>query len=145
VEIQQQMNTTIGTPAVAIVEANPTLCATLSNPIRAFGFTVECAENSRHGLELAKGAGIVLVDLILDDMDGLSFIEELRSLRRDVHIIAVMADLNSCERLDMDTQTIQKMAMQSGANAVFLAPFNLGALLGTIENFSRTDATESAA
>ena len=71
---------------------------------------------------------------MLNDMDGLSLIEELREQFRDLHIIAVM-NKESLELVNLTSDNITLMAAQSGANAVFIAPFNLAELVATVERF----------
>jgi DNA-binding response OmpR family regulator len=77
---------------------------------------------------------VVIVDLMLNDMDGLSLIEELREQYRGLHIIAVM-NKESLELVNLTADNITLMAAQSGANAVFIAPFNLAELVATVERF----------
>ena len=67
-------------------------------------------------------------------MDGLSLIEELREEYRGLHIIAVM-NKESLELVNLTADNITLMAAQSGANAVFIAPFNLAELVATVERF----------
>lgn len=71
---------------------------------------------------------------MLNDMDGLSLIEELREQYRGLHIIAVM-NKESLELVNLTADNITLMAAQSGANAVFIAPFNLAELVATVERF----------
>ena len=91
-----------------------------------------------HHYQLLTGESkIALVDLILEDMDGLSLIEELRARDRSLHIIAVMCK-KELAAIDMSAESITLMASQCGANAVFTAPFNLAELLATIDRFLET-------
>ena len=67
------------------------------------GWKVETAENGRVALERIAGAlpGLVLLDLMMPEMDGLTFLEEFRRLpdARNVPVIVLTAkDLTSEER-----------------------------------------------
>ena len=106
------------------------------------GYHLHRCETATSCLEILDKSNtkIIFVDLILEDMDGLSLIEEIRSRYRCLHIVAIMCK-NELAAIDLPVENIKIMAAQSGANAVFLAPFNLAELLTTIERFCE-DAVE---
>ncbi len=130
---------------VALVEGNERLRAALGTSITERGYELVNVSNSQQALATVASAQITLVDLLLDDMDGLSLIEEIRARHRNMHIIAVLPDRVARDQLDMEDAAIVQMASQSGANAVFIAPFNLGELLTTIDRFEDAARTINAA
>lgn len=87
---------------------------------------------------------IYLVDLMLEDMDGLSLIEDIKMRKPGTPVIAVMP-AESSEQLDLEEQSLRKMALQSGASALFIAPFNLGEIVGTIDRLALEHRAEAVA
>ncbi|NNL10802.1 MAG: response regulator [Pseudomonadales bacterium] len=79
-------------------------------------------------------ASCIFVDLMLEEIDGLSLIEKIRLRNRDIPVAAFVAstELNS---LDIDATATRSMAHQSGADAVFITPFNLGEIMQTVTQF----------
>ena len=85
-------------------------------------YHLQSSKNASKCLEIAHQCQVVIVDLMLNDMDGLSLIEELREQFHGLYIIAVM-NKESLELINLTADNITLMAAQSGANAVFIAPF----------------------
>ncbi len=96
------------------------------------GFDVLEAANGRAGLEHAQFAGIslVLVDLFMPDVDGLTVIAQLRERLGSVPVIAMSG---SFPRGNSDTPDEHKLARELGATAVMHKPFRPGELIATIE------------
>ena len=143
-------------PLLTLVTSNENLQDVLKSSIDSQRYQLLTANTASEGLNLIDGlpltdgakktdvAKIALVDLILEDIDGLSFIEELRARHRSLHIIAIMCK-KELAAIDMTAESITLMASKCGANAVFTAPFNLSELLATIDRFLETSAeTDSA-
>ena len=130
-----------GNTAILLVETNDSLRAALGESIEDNGYQLLGASGSADALQHCGKANIAIVDLILDDIDGLSLIEDIRARQKEVRIIAALPSRSARKMLDMEDKDIIKMAQQSGANAVFIAPFNLGELLTTVERFAETEAT----
>mgnify|MGYP005627535493 FL=1 len=143
-------------PLLTLVTSNQNLQDVLKSSIDSQRYQLLTANTASEGLDLISGhpqtadakktdvAKIALVDLILEDMDGLSFIEELRARHRGLHIIAIMCK-KELAAIDMTAESITLMASQCGANAVFTAPFNLAELLATIDRFLETSAAADSA
>ena len=91
-----------------------------------------------------KKTDLYITDLLLDDMDGLSLIEEMRSIEPNAEIIALLSDTSALSNvvleggLDLNAEAVRKMAIESGAHAVFISPFNLGELVEAIHRLSET-------
>ncbi len=131
-----------GLTELTLVASNQQLHKVLATSLNGdAGFHLHRSETATACLETLdkSNSKIVFVDLILEDMDGLSLIEEIRSRYRCLHIVAIMCK-NELAAIDLPVENIKIMAAQSGANAVFLAPFNLAELLTTIERFCEAAA-----
>jgi signal transduction histidine kinase/DNA-binding response OmpR family regulator len=92
-----------GSLGVLIVEDDPDTRDILKSTLEKDGWKVETAENGRVALERIAGAlpGLVLLDLMMPEMDGLTFLEEFRRRPegRAVPVIVLTAkDLTPEER-----------------------------------------------
>ncbi|MDB4576272.1 response regulator [bacterium] len=89
---------------------------------------VEHISQSKECLAELENVDGVFVDLMLDDLDGLSLIETIRLRDRELPIIAFVTQ-NEIVSLNIQESATRAMAEHSGADAVFFAPFNLGEIL----------------
>ena len=146
---------------ICIAESSPCLQSVLSSALAPAQYKLITAQNAVDCINVVSDMDIIFVDLVLEDMDGLSLIEELRTAHRlaqiqsnsarkqvgngDVtntaafnagtpSIVAFLAR-GALEKVDLSVDEIRQMAIQSGADAVFVAPFNLGELMSTIARF----------
>ena len=119
---------------LAFASNNHQLQHVLKSVLETDDYHLQSPRNASKCLEIAHQCQVVIVDLMLNDMDGLSLIEELREQYRGLHIIAVM-NKESLEIVNLTADNITLMAAQSGANAVFIAPFNLAELVATVKRF----------
>ena len=124
-------------PLLTLVSSSPNLHDVFTSAIDPHHYQLLTAHSASECLNIVGESKTVLVDLILEDMDGLSLIEELRARHRGLHIIAIMCK-KELAAIDMSAESITLMASQCGANAVFTAPFNLAELLATIDRFLET-------
>ena len=80
---------------ILVVEDNANLAFGLRNNLEIEGYAVEIATDGAIGLERARKGGpdLVLLDLMLPEMDGFQFMQELRkqSALRSVPIIVITA------------------------------------------------------
>lgn len=123
-----------GLPKLTLAASSEHLHEVLKATLDPQHYQLLTAHSATECLNIIDDSKIVFVDLILEDMDGLSLIEEIRSRHRTMHIIAIMCK-DELAVIDMSADNIKLMAAQSGANAVFLAPFNLAELLTTVDRF----------
>lgn len=79
-------------------------------------------------------ATCIFVDLMLEEIDGLSLIEKIRLRNRSIPVAAFVAS-QELTSLDIDASATRSMAHQSGADAVFITPFNLGEIVHTVSEF----------
>jgi CheY-like chemotaxis protein len=88
---------------VLVVEDDPDTRDIIRTTLEKDGWQVDTAENGRVALERVAGAlpGLVLLDLMMPEMDGLTFLEEFRRLphARAVPVVVLTAkDLTSEDR-----------------------------------------------
>ncbi|MBR9805064.1 response regulator [bacterium] len=129
-------------PTIIIVENNQRFRPILDSSGRLDDYTVINVERLEDAIEHGENASTVIVDLLLDDTDGLLVIEELREHFRGLHIIALLQSEMTVPSLDFNT--IASLASQAGANAVFSTPFNLNEMLETITRFADSGLRASA-
>lgn len=67
---------------------------------------------------------IIISDILMPDLDGLSFVSEIRKLNFDVPILMLSADT------ELDTV---KKAAQLGANGYLMKPFDADKLVNKVE------------
>ena len=128
-------------PLLTLVTSNQNLQDVLHSSIDARRYQLLTANTASEGLTIIDGHPQTDGS---EDMDGLSFIEELRARHRGLHIIAIMCK-KELAAIDMSAESITLMASKCGANAVFTAPFNLAELLATIDRFLETSAATDSA
>lgn len=121
-------------PKLTLAASSEHLHEVLKATLDPLHYQLLAAHSATECLKIIEDSKVVFVDLILEDMDGLSLIEEIRSRHRTMHIIAIMCK-DELAAIDMTADNIKLMAAQSGANAVFIAPFNLAELLTTVDRF----------
>lgn len=89
-----------GPARVLVVEDEPKLAALLADYLRAAGHEVECVGDGRAGLQAwtERHHDLVLLDLMLPGLDGLSLCSELRALT-GVPIVILTARADEADRL----------------------------------------------
>jgi CheY-like chemotaxis protein len=97
---------------VLVVEDDPDSREMFRRAAEGHGWTVVEAENGRVGLQRISDAvpGVILLDLLMPEMDGFSFIEELRRRPdcRHVPVIVVTAkDLTDEDRRRLHGHVVQ--------------------------------------
>lgn len=95
--------------------------------VQQLGGAMECLAD-------LDSASCVFVDLMLEEIDGLSLIEKIRMRNSTVPVAAFVASAEFTA-LDIDASATRTMAHQSGADAVFITPFNLGEIVHTVSQF----------
>ena len=89
-----------GPARVLVVEDEPKLAALLADYLRAAGHEAECVGDGRDALQawIARRHDLVLLDLMLPGLDGLSLCRQLRELTA-VPIIILTARADEADRL----------------------------------------------
>ncbi len=114
---------------VLLVDDEPQLVRALRPALIAGGYNVTVAENGQDALQriATEGAGVVLLDLGLPDMDGTAVIERIRSWS-DVPIIVLSARDNELQKVE---------ALDIGADDYVSKPFSVGELLARLRAVQR--------
>ena len=87
--------------AILIVEDEEPLQKILSDCLKREGFKILSAYDGKEGLRLAmkEHPDIILLDIIMPVMDGITMLEELRKKEKDNHIpVIVLTNLSSNDR-----------------------------------------------
>ena len=116
-------------PTILIVEDDDTVREALSAGLESEGYEVILSDNGLDGLKQAKeeGPDLILLDLMLPEMDGLSV---CRVLRRDSDVPIIMLTARGTE---MD----KIVGLETGADDYVVKPFSLGELLARIRSLLR--------
>jgi two-component system response regulator BaeR len=98
--VEERLPLEPGPARVLVVEDEPKLAALLADYLRAAGHAVECVGDGREGLQAWKDRrhDLVLLDLMLPGLDGLSLCRELRALTA-VPIVMLTARTDEADRL----------------------------------------------
>lgn len=114
---------------ILIVEDEADLRNTLKLNFKEQGYKVSTAADGRTGLEKArdKSPDLVILDLMLPGMDGISVV---RALRQDSDVPVLMLTARSSE---MD----KIVGLETGADDYLTKPFSLGELLARVRALLR--------
>jgi DNA-binding response OmpR family regulator len=120
-----------------IVEDDPDLARTLAIALEKDGFQVEACLTGRAGLEriLESPPDLVLLDLNLPDLDGLSVCRELRETEavRDLPVIILTARVEESDRV---------LGLDLGADDYVTKPFSLRELKSRVRALLRRRALD---
>ena len=125
-------------PKILIVEDEATVRETLAVNLRSEGYDVVTTADGSDGLRLAReqAPDLILLDLMLPELDGLSV---CRLLRRDSDVPIIMLTARGTE---MDRIT----GLETGADDYVVKPFSLGELLARVRaNLRRVRAEDRTA
>lgn len=100
------------------------------------GHQVYVAENGSRAVELIDNAepDIILLDMLMPVMDGLTFLHWLRDERQDVTPVLVLTCL--------DDRALVVEALVAGASDVLIKPVNLDTLTRKIESLMKRSAIQ---
>ena len=115
---------------ILIVEDDPTLRSTLALTLEADGYGVE-AMSDADGLVAqvrAGGAELVILDIMLPGLDGLTACRALRSAGLDVPVLFLSARSGDLDKI---------VGLESGADDYVTKPFSTGELLARVRAMLR--------
>ncbi len=114
---------------VLVVDDDPALLRTLTLNLRARDYEVETAADGRSALQVVseRMPDLVLLDLGLPDIDGISVLRQLRS-SADVPVLVLSARHNSDDKVE---------ALDLGADDYVTKPFGMEELLARIRTALR--------
>jgi len=110
---------------ILVIEDESRILSFLSRALEAEGFDVDGADNGVDGLERAVRGGydLVILDLLLPRVDGLSVLRELHQRRPDLPVVIVSA------RSDLPTKLC---GFRFGASDYLAKPFAVDELLARV-------------
>jgi DNA-binding response OmpR family regulator len=115
---------------VLVVEDYPPLCKSISQGLREAGFAVDATGNGEEGLWYAKSNDydVIILDLMLPGIDGLTILERLRSLGHSTHVLILTA---------RDTVQDRVRGLDQGADDYLVKPFAHAELLSRVRALVR--------
>src|SRR5256886_5695957 len=110
---------------ILVIEDEPRILGFLARGLEAEGYAVDAARNGREGLERARRGtyDLVLLDLLLPELDGLSVLRELQKVRPELPVVIVSA------RSDLPTKL---RGFGLGAADYLSKPFSFDELIARI-------------
>lgn len=108
---------------VLIIEDEPRLAQNLGRALREMcRYAVDCASDGKQGLFLAQSAeyDLIVLDLMLPQMDGLSVLRALRKSGRTTPVLVLTA---------RDEKPVVVELLNAGADDYLSKPFDLGELI----------------
>ncbi len=122
---------------VLLVEDDSTLLQTLSYNLENEGYKVTTASDGQEGLALGrnKKLDVILLDVMLPELDGLSVCRILRREGVDTPIILLTARSGEMDKI---------VGLDSGADDYITKPFSLGELLARVRAALRHKRSPSA-
>ena len=115
---------------VLLVEDYTPLCEAVSQGLREEGFAVDVATDGDTGLwhATASDYDVVILDLMLPGMDGLTVLKRLRKSGRDTHVLILTAK---------DTTEDRVRGLDLGADDYLVKPFAFRELLARVRALVR--------
>ncbi len=119
-------------PLIMVVDDDQQLCANLWDILRDRGFRVTVAHDENEANDqLARGRyQVVLIDMKLPVGNGHKMLQKVRATSPDVRTVLITGFRDEMEEL-------VRLALAEGADAVCYKPFDVPALIETIETLSQ--------
>jgi len=113
-----------------LVEDSERLQRSLGTGLRQAGYAVDITGNGAEGLWYANSHDydVIILDLMLPGMDGLSIITQLRQNKKQTHILILTAK---------DTVEDKVRGLRTGADDYLVKPFSFDELLARVEALAR--------
>lgn len=115
---------------ILIVEDSKRLRETLHEGLSRMGYAVDSVGDGREGLDYArfKAYDVIVLDLMLPGLDGLSVLRELRAAGREAHVLILSA---------RDQVEDRVRGLQAGADDYLIKPFSFDELCARISTLIR--------
>jgi len=113
-----------------IIEDSKRLLRSLSHGLKKYGFSVDAADDGRDGLDFAlfNDYDVILLDLMLPGIDGLTILRKLRASGKKTHILILSARDQVEDRI---------RGLQLGADDYMVKPFSFEELIARIQTLIR--------
>ena len=110
---------------VLVVDDSGFARRTLRQILESGGHTVDEAQNGTEALECyaSRRPDLVLLDMVMEEMNGLEVLAKLRQLDADAKVVVVTADIQTSTSLE---------ARAAGASGMLNKPFQKEPLLATV-------------
>jgi two-component system chemotaxis response regulator CheY len=120
-------------PTALVVDDSWYMQLTMADVLEAEGYRVHTAADGSSALDLYDEVrpDVVLMDLVLPDLDGISAMQGIRRLDSDARVVVVTGLLDDGARL---------AAMRSGASGFLPKPFSVDLLLRAVETVKKAPA-----
>lgn len=105
---------------VCVIDDDPLMLEHVAEMVTGLGFEVVTAANVDTGLRLveSQGSDAAIVDILMPDRDGLTFIMDVRRTRPDLRIVAISGGGR------LGAGSLLSMAGGLGADATLVKPFS---------------------
>ncbi len=115
---------------VLLIEDSERLQRSIGAGLRKAGYAVDIAGNGNEGLWHAQGTpyDVIILDLMLPGLDGLSVLSQLREAGKTTHVLILTA---------RDTIDDRVRGLQSGADDYLIKPFAFDELLARVQALLR--------
>jgi len=115
---------------VLLVEDSERLRRSVGTGLRKSGYAVDLAADGEEGLWYARGNDydVVILDLMLPKLDGLSVLRRLRESKKQTHVLILTAK---------DTVEDRVTGLQSGSDDYLIKPFAFDELLARVQALTR--------
>ena len=111
---------------VLLIEDSKRLQRSISEGLRKSGFKIDATGDGNEGLWYAESFDydVIILDLMLPGLDGLSILNRLRKKQKPVHVLILSAK---------DTVEDRVLGLESGADDYLIKPFAFEELLARIQ------------
>ncbi len=121
-----------------VVEDDPSIRVIVGEGLTTDHFDVDTAADGREGLEkaLSNDYGLIILDLLLPEVDGLDLLKELRANGRRTPVLVLTARDSTAEKVN---------ALDSGADDYMTKPFAYSELAARVRALVRRSTDPGAA
>lgn len=116
--------------SILIVDDETGILELLKFYLSEHGYVAHITTDARKALRLLESicVDLIITDIVMPEMEGIEFINEVRRERHDVKIIAMSGGNPS-----LDKTIYLDVASAIGADAVMTKPFNLDSVLALVQ------------
>lgn len=113
---------------VCVIDDDPLMLEHLAEMVTGLGFQVVTAADVDTGLRLveSQGSDVAVVDILMPERDGLTFIMDIRRTRADLRIVAISGGGR------LGASSLLGMAGGLGADATLVKPFSVSELAAAL-------------
>lgn len=113
-----------------VIEDSRRLRDAMTTGLRKSGYVVDAAADGEEGLALAQANehAVIVLDLLLPKLDGLSVLRSLRAQESEARVLVLSA---------LDSVSDRVRGLDAGADDYLVKPFALDELLARIRNLAR--------